>query len=176
MGVPGLLSRKLAEHGDSPAKRSFIPDPGFVHPDPALEILVYPAIPDWPCLLQLPMEPQQFSISKRLKSFKYAFSGIRRFFWSEHNARIHLLATLLVITASIFFKVSFLEGAILALTIALVWVAEIFNTCLEKAMDFISTERHDQIKFIKDLAAGAVLLASVCAVIVGLFIFIPKLI
>ncbi len=121
------------------------------------------------------MEPPKFSVSKRIQSFQYAFSGIGRFFWREHNARIHLLATLLVIVASLILKVSATEAAILTLAVGLVWVAEMINTCLEKAMDFISTERHEQIKFIKDLAAGAVLVASICAVITGLFIFIPKL-
>ena len=59
--------------------------------------------------------------------------------------------------------------------IAFVWVTEMINTAIEKAMDFISTERHEQIRNIKDMAAGAVLIASITAVIVGSIIFIPKI-
>jgi len=54
-------------------------------------------------------------------------------------------------------------------------VAEMINTAIEKTIDFISVEKHPQIKLIKDIAAGAVLIASLAAVVVGLFIFIPKL-
>jgi diacylglycerol kinase len=60
------------------------------------------------------------------------------------------------------------------IVIGLVWVTEILNTCIEKAMDVITIEHHPQIKIIKDLAAGAVLIAALVAVIVGSFIFIPK--
>jgi diacylglycerol kinase (ATP) len=93
---------------------------------------------------------------------------------TEHNARIHLAATLLVIAAAWALKVSYDQAAILAFAVGLVWVAEMINTCLEKAMDLISKEENAGIKFVKDLAAGAVLVASVIALIIGLFIFIPK--
>ena len=56
----------------------------------------------------------------------------------------------------------------------LVWVTEILNTCLEKLADFITLEQHPHIKYIKDLAAGAVLVAAIIAVVTGLLIFIPK--
>ena len=57
---------------------------------------------------------------------------------------------------------------------AVVWMAELFNSAIEKAMDFISTEKHPQIKLVKDLAAAAVLITALAAVIVGGIIFIPK--
>ncbi|RZK46376.1 MAG: diacylglycerol kinase family protein [Pedobacter sp.] len=56
----------------------------------------------------------------------------------------------------------------------MMWVAEIFNTCIERIMDHTSPERHPDVKFIKDLASGGVLIAAITAVIVGLIIFIPK--
>ena len=58
---------------------------------------------------------------------------------------------------------------------AMVWMAELFNTAIEKTMDFISKEAHPQIKLVKDLAAAAVLIAAIAAVLVGALIFIPKL-
>jgi diacylglycerol kinase (ATP) len=119
------------------------------------------------------MQRQKFSVRSRAKSFYYAGMGIRRFLRNEHNAWIHLAATLVVVTAAIWIKVSRLEAASLALAIGLVWVTEMLNTCLEQTMDLISKERHPRIRFIKDLAAGAVLMASLTALVIGLLIFIP---
>lgn len=121
------------------------------------------------------MQRQKFSIRGRAKSFYYAGAGIWRFLRNEHNAWIHLVATVAVVVAAIVLKVSRLEAASLALATGLVWVTEMLNTCLEQALDLISRERHPQIGFIKDLAAGAVLMASLTALVTGLFIFIPHI-
>lgn len=121
------------------------------------------------------MDPQKFSIRSRAKSFYHAGAGILRFLKNEHNARIHLAATVLVVIAAGALKVSRLEAVALAAAIGLVWVTEMLNTCLEKTMDLISTEEHPEIKYVKDLAAGAVLVAAITAAIIGLFIFIPKI-
>ncbi len=121
------------------------------------------------------MQAQKFSIIRQLKSFTHAIAGIRELILSEHNARIHLTATIAVILMSIIFKVSRQEGLMVTVAIGFVWVTEMFNTCIEKAMDFISTEKHPEIKTIKDIAAGAVLIASITAFIIGLTIFIPKI-
>ena len=118
---------------------------------------------------------KHFSIKARAKSLVYAFEGIKSFFRSEHNALLHLLATILVISLSILFPVSRFEAIVLIIVTGLVWIAELFNTAMEKIMDFISIERHPQIKFIKDLSAAAVLVAAFMAVAAGCFVFIPKL-
>jgi diacylglycerol kinase (ATP) len=97
------------------------------------------------------------------------------FFRWEHNAQIHLAITFLVLVLSVTLGLTKWEAIAVVFSIAFVWVAEMFNTVIEKTMDFISTERHPQIKLVKDIAAGAVLVAAVAAVIVGCFIFIPKL-
>jgi diacylglycerol kinase (ATP) len=116
-----------------------------------------------------------FSFKARLKSFRYASEGIVSFFRWEHNAQIHLAITFLVLVLSVTLGLTKWEAIAVVFSIAFVWVAEMFNTVIEKTMDFISTERHPQIKLVKDIAAGAVLVAAVAAVIVGCFIFIPKL-
>ncbi|HVM88913.1 MAG TPA: diacylglycerol kinase family protein [Puia sp.] len=121
------------------------------------------------------MRKEKFSISRQLKSVIPAISGIRELIITQHNARIHLTATIAVIAASFLFKTNTHEVVALSFAIGLVWVAEMFNTCIEKTLDFISTERDPEIKSIKDIAAGAVLIASLTALIVGLFIFIPKI-
>lgn len=116
-----------------------------------------------------------FSWKARLKSFVYAWEGIVSFFRWEHNAQIHLAITFLVLVLSVTLGVSKWEAIAVVFSIAFVWVAEMINTAIEKTIDFISVEKHPQIKLIKDVAAGAVLIASLAAVVVGLFIFIPKL-
>jgi diacylglycerol kinase (ATP) len=117
-----------------------------------------------------------FSWKARLKSFVYAWEGIVSFFRWEQNAQIHLVITFLVLVLSVTLGVSNWEAIAVVFSIAFVWVAEMINTAIEKTIDFVSMERHPQIKLIKDIAAGAVLVASLTAVIVGSFIFIPKLI
>jgi diacylglycerol kinase (ATP) len=122
------------------------------------------------------MQSEKFSIRSRLLSFTHASRGVRQFVWHEHNARIHLVATTGVIIAAIALKIKGAEAAVLAIVTGMVWVTEIINTCFEKLADHITKERHPEIKIIKDLAAGAVLIAAIIAVIAGLFIFIPKII
>ena len=121
------------------------------------------------------MEQRKFSFHSRLKSISFAFSGIREMLIREHNSRIHLAATAGVIVAGLVFRVSTTEAAVLAVVTGAVWITELFNTCVERIMDFIHPEEHPSIKFIKDLAAGAVLAAALSAVVVGFLIFIPKL-
>lgn len=121
------------------------------------------------------MKQKTFSLQARLNSFGFAFKGISRFFLQEPNAWIHLVATLIVFIAAVFFQVSNFEMISLIVVTGFVWVAEIFNTAVERIMDFISTERNSQIEFIKDLAAGGVLVAAITAIATGAIVFIPKL-
>ncbi|MGZ3956137.1 MAG: diacylglycerol kinase family protein [Flavisolibacter sp.] len=116
-----------------------------------------------------------FSFKARLKSFRYAWEGIVSFFRWEHNAQIHLVVTILVAILSLTLKLANWEAVAVVFSVALVWVAEMFNTVVEKTMDYISTVTHPQVKMIKDIAAGAVLITAIAALIVGCIVFIPKL-
>lgn len=120
------------------------------------------------------MKKKPFSLIARFKSIGYAFEGIVQFFKSEHNAIVHLVATIAVIILCNFLPVSKTEILVLVFTIGLVWVTEILNTAIEKTIDFISAEKKPEIKYIKDLSAAAVLVAAIVAVIIGCIIFIPK--
>jgi len=120
-------------------------------------------------------EKQTFSWKARAKSFVYAWDGIKALLRTEHNTYIHLASAFIVITLGILLHISRTEFLILIVVISMVIVAEVFNTAIEKTMDFISLEKHPQIKLVKDLASAAVLLAAFAAVIVGCIIFIPKL-
>jgi len=86
------------------------------------------------------------------------------------------MATVAVFTLAVLVGVTRTELIALVFAIGFVWVAEMFNTCIERVMDFVSEHRHPQVKFIKDLAAAAVLVAAITAFIVGAIVFIPKLI
>lgn len=116
-----------------------------------------------------------FSPVSRWRSIRYAFEGIRSFFYKEPNAIIHLLGTLFVIVLCYLFPVTRSEALILVLVIGAVWAAELFNTAIEKTIDFISAERHPAVKFIKDISAAAVLITAITALTAGLLIFIPKI-
>lgn len=120
------------------------------------------------------MKPAPFSIRARAKSFQYAWEGIIVFVRREHNAWLHCIATVAVVVLAFVVDLTKTEIMALVFAVGFVWVAEMFNTCIERTMDFISTERKPEIKFIKDLSAGAVLVAAITALITGSIIFIPK--
>ncbi len=121
------------------------------------------------------MESQRFSWRARFKSFVYAFEGLIWFFKREHNAWIHGFAAILVLLLSFLFKISRLDFVAILFAIAMVLMAEMFNTAIEKIMDHLSPALHPDVKIIKDVASAAVLIAAIAAAIVGLIIFIPKL-
>jgi len=121
------------------------------------------------------MKEQKFSISKRIKSFGFAFNGIKIFLKEDHNSRIHLFATACVILAGIYFEISTLEWLAVIFAIGFVITLEIINSAIENISDFISPEKNDSIKKIKDLAAAGVLISALTALIIGLIIFIPKI-
>jgi len=116
-----------------------------------------------------------FSWKARLRSFTYAGRGIFTFFKKEHNARIHLAAAIAAVISGFIFHLNGTEWIAILSCIALVWIAEMINTCLEIAMDHFSPEYSESVKHIKDIAAGAVLVAALLALVTGCIIFLPKL-
>ena len=119
-------------------------------------------------------DSNNFSVRKRLISFKYAFNGIVYLIKSQHNAWIHLSAATIVVIAGFYFSISLPEWILLSLTIGMVFTAEAFNTAIETIMDKVSPEYDKTTGRIKDIAAGAVLIAALAALIVGGLIFAPK--
>ena len=116
-----------------------------------------------------------FSIVSRLKSFRYAIRGLRVLVREEHNARVHLAASLCVVVAGVILRLSSNEWRWLVVAIALVWLAEAFNTAIEDICDRICPEFDPAIGRIKDLAAGGVLVASIAAAAIGLLTLGPPL-
>jgi len=116
------------------------------------------------------------TLQNRLKSFTYAFNGLVVLIQEEPNARIHLIATGIVLIAGFYFRISPSEWIAVVLAIGLVIALEIVNSSIEGIADFISPDKHGAIKKIKDLAAAGVLIAALTALTVGLIIFLPKIV
>jgi diacylglycerol kinase (ATP) len=114
-------------------------------------------------------------MNKRIKSFGYAIKGIRLAVQSEINMRIHVFVMILVVFCGIFFNISVNEWLLCLLCFALVISTEMLNTSIEKIVNMISPQRNQIAGEIKDIAAGAVFVNAIVSVIIGLFIFIPKL-
>ncbi len=110
------------------------------------------------------------------KSFRYAFSGLYHSLKYNQNLRIHFLIAILVVIASITFRVNALEMGILGIIILLVIASEMINTAIEEMVDLITNEHRQQAKIAKDVSAGMVLLTTVGSIIVGFLIFTPYVI
>ncbi|WP_348620117.1 diacylglycerol kinase family protein [Paenibacillus polymyxa] len=104
-------------------------------------------------------------------TFRYAAEGVMYALRTQVNMRIHVAVALLVIVAGLTLHISRLDWLFVCAAIAIVIVAELFNTAVEAAVDLISPDIHPLAKAAKDTAAGAVLLAAVFAVIIGIFVF-----
>lgn len=112
---------------------------------------------------------------KRGIGLSYALAGLRTVLLMERNFRFHLLVMIIVIGLGFVLQVNRLEWFILILVIGFVLVAEMFNSVIERLIDYIKPDIHPEAKKIKDMAAGAVLITAIVSIIVGCMIFIPKL-
>lgn len=112
-------------------------------------------------------------LSSRLRSIGHALQGIATLVREEPNARIHAVATVLVVIAGAVLQLSLVDWGLVALAVAGVWAAEAMNTAVEALVDLVSPEHQPLAGKVKDLAAGAVLLAACGAVVIGLVVFLP---
>jgi diacylglycerol kinase len=122
------------------------------------------------------MSNKKFKITERLKSFAHAGNGLKLMIRGEHNFRIHLIFLVAVLVLSFILKLSAYEWLAICFACGFVISLEIINTSIEKLADFVSLERSQAIKVIKDLSAAGVLVSAMTAIIVGCIIFIPKII
>lgn len=114
-------------------------------------------------------------LNERLKAFGFALAGIRIFFKEGVHAKFHLVAAILVSGLGLYCQIDSFEWISLLLLFALILALEAMNSALEAAVDLAQPEIDPLAKKSKDIAAGAVLLASIFAVIIGVVIFYPKL-
>ncbi len=110
-----------------------------------------------------------------LKTLSYGFNGILYTLKHERNMVIHFLVIILVIIAGIVFKITFVEWGVCFVLFALVLSLELMNTALENVVDLVTEEKKAKAKVAKDAAAGAVLVSAIFAVIIGISIFLPRL-
>lgn len=116
------------------------------------------------------------SLKKIGRSFQYAFNGLQKAVRSELNFRIHLAAAVLIILVCGLLGISRIEWLLVITCISTVMALELVNTAVEKLCDVVSPEKRPAIKIIKDLSAAAVLTAAFGALLIGLFIVLPKII
>lgn len=109
------------------------------------------------------------------KSFGYAFQGIFNTICTERNIKIHCAAAILVTIFGIWLQISKTEWMICFILFGLILALELVNTAVEATVDLFTEERKPLAKKAKDAAAGAVLIAAIFAVVIGILIFIPKL-
>lgn len=120
--------------------------------------------------------PKSGRASSFYKSLRHAIEGLLYSLETQRNMRIHFIAGLAVIGLGVFFRLNPLELALLILAVSFVILAEMINTAIENVVDITTRRRiHPLAKVSKDLAAAAVLVAALCAVAVGLILFVPKL-
>lgn len=108
-----------------------------------------------------------------MNSLSYAIEGVRYVFKKDQNIRIHFFVAILVILASLFFKVNPFEMGILGVMIILVITTEMINSAIEKMTDLITKEYRLEAKIAKDVSSGMVLVAAFGSIIVGILIFTP---
>ncbi len=118
----------------------------------------------------------KFSITKRLKSFRFAFNGLKILLQEEHNSWIHLAITVCVVAAGFLLQIVVAEWIAVILCIGVVFALELINSAIENLCDFASPGRNETIKKVKDLSAAAVLVAAIGSAIVGIIVFLPKII
>ena len=115
-------------------------------------------------------------LKKKADSFKFAFSGIKELWVHESNTRIHLIFTILVMIMALLLKVNSVELCVLVFITGAVWSAEAMNSAVERVVDLVTLDKKPLAKAAKDLAAGSVLLLAITSVVIGLVIFLPKII
>lgn len=109
------------------------------------------------------------------ESFRFAFSGLWYALRTQRNTRIHLTITAAVVVLGLFLELSYVQWAVVTLTIGFVLVSEMLNTVAETLVDLLSPGYHPLAKIVKDVTAGAVLLAAIVSIVVGLLVLGPPL-
>lgn len=114
-------------------------------------------------------------LKRFFKGFAYAWSGIRYGLAHECNMRFHACTALIVTVCGVYFDITKLEWLFVLTAIGGMLALELMNTAIEKAVDLVTNETHPLAKAAKDTAAGAVLVYAIFSAVVGLIIFLPRI-
>jgi diacylglycerol kinase len=112
-------------------------------------------------------------VPSRIKSFGFAIAGLKDILRTEHNARIHALFTVLTVLLSVWLHIGQVQFTLIIIVITLVWITEALNTVFELVFDIVSPEYTETARRAKDIAAAAVLIASLGALLIGSVILLP---
>ncbi len=112
-------------------------------------------------------------IRRLINGFKFALIGLGHILRSEQNARVHLVVAIAVLGAGLYLGLSPAELAAIFFAVIIVFLAEVLNTAIEKTLDLIEPDHSGKVAIIKDMSAGAVLVAAGGALIIGVVIFWP---
>jgi len=121
------------------------------------------------------MPKKESFLVNRIKSIGYACKGAFLLLKTESSIQIQFVIAILITIVGFYFNISLTEWALQILAIGLVMSIEGLNTAIEAIADFMHPDRHEKIGFLKDIAAGAVFIASLAALIVGCIIYLPKI-
>jgi diacylglycerol kinase len=110
-----------------------------------------------------------------INSLGHAIDGFRYLYQTQNNVRIHFVITIGIIFLSIVLSISIIEWGLIILTMALVWITESFNTVYERLFDLADPTVNPLVKIGKDVSAAAVLISAVVSIIVGILVFLPRL-
>lgn len=116
------------------------------------------------------------NVQKEIKSFGYAFLGVAQLFKTERHGKFHGFAAICVIVAGFLFGITKTEWIAVVFSTGMVIAAEAFNTAIEKLSDEVCSSQNERIGFVKNVAAGAVLICAIAAAIIGIMVFLPYLI
>lgn len=117
----------------------------------------------------------RYDFKKQLRSFKFAFKGIATCFGKEQNFDFHIIATVVTIVAGCCLNITRYEWIAVTICIGMVITAEMFNSAIERIVNFVSPDYNLDAGKIKDIAAGAVLVTAIAAAVTGLLIFVPHI-
>jgi diacylglycerol kinase len=116
------------------------------------------------------------NINTLVKSFRFAMKGVRYAFQNEQNFRFQIIAGMIVTVLMIIFPLQNWERILLSLVIFMVLILELINTAFEKIVDVLKPRVHFYVEIVKDIMAAVVLLASLGALMIGIYIFVPHFI
>lgn len=119
------------------------------------------------------MKNDHFKSPDFLKSQGYARNGVKLIFRNERNFRIDIVIAVLVVIAGFLSKISHTDWIAISLVISMVFTAEVLNSAIEALCDTVSQDFKVNIKYAKDVSAGAVLISALVSIITGLIVFLP---
>ncbi len=118
----------------------------------------------------------QWKNGKWIDAFKNSINGFKNVLRNERNIKIEFVFAIIAIIVGFLLKISQIEFAIIIIVIFIVFIAEFLNTAVENTVDMMSMEYNEKAKNAKDIASAAVSISAVLSIIIGVIIFLPKLI